>query len=698
MERSTRAADLSQGARVSREGPTEPPPTFPVAGQSWTKLEERPLRQFSPGGRPSSNQVWRKIAQVPGTSTEVGHSPDAAIEAASHGSGAPAPARLSHAVEHITGADLSGVQIHTGSASHQAASALSARAYTVGQDIHFGAGEFQPGSSGGDHLVAHELAHAAQQGAAGSTFQAKLSISHPQDAAERQADQVADAALRVMSGRTAPAIEASPVGADTVHRVSKAGDVRDQLTAPDGNTTAKALLAFSVLKSLNDVDFNDTMAALSEDEIGKILKNVVSDLKLTDNYARMLMFAARWAVYDVPSLFAWLGTQASATQQAKLEFLAAQTSLSAVLGKMGGAQRLTLSQMVTGFPMGRNMGVGLRGVVKTIVNTVDDVPLLKACMKMRFEIVGFVVTVDGYENTDWSTGGLRKCYEAMDTLPDAHVAGLATLKMLGRYKVKGLLPRGAEGWQGGDGEIGIGYSDWRLEADNSASTREGDPLRDVNRMTETVRHEVGHAVDAQHNFSTAYCATDDGGGWKEHVDMTDLALEMVNATNGAIKTSPYKVLLCGTLENAMKDRKPDEIKARIKTDITALFVDPKHPTNQEKADLLALQNDGLVAAIVKAMKDPWYGDTANGGDAIGGRIYQESYANKWTSYKVASRTAIGGGVSPYQWRAPGEWFAEAYAAYYEPTPVKGAKLNARDPATKTNLFDAQVDTVANTRA
>jgi hypothetical protein len=44
-----------------------------------------------------------------------------------------------------------------------------------------------------------------------------------------------------------------------------------------------------------------------------------------------------------------------------------------------------------------------------------------------------------------------------------------------------------------------------------------------------------------------------------------------------------------------------------------------------------------------------------------GRVYQQSYGDAWTSYALSAR---GKGVSDYQFRVPGEWFAELYAFYY----------------------------------
>ena len=40
--------------------------------------------------------------------------------------------------------------------------AVSARAFTVGRDIFFGAGEYRPDAAGGRELLAHELAHDAK--------------------------------------------------------------------------------------------------------------------------------------------------------------------------------------------------------------------------------------------------------------------------------------------------------------------------------------------------------------------------------------------------------------------------------------------------------------------------------------------------------------------------------------------------------
>jgi hypothetical protein len=61
------------------------------------------------------------------------------------------------------GQDFSGVRVHTDAGAAGLSNQLNARAFTVGSDIAFGAGEYQPGTMIGDALIAHELAHVVQQ-------------------------------------------------------------------------------------------------------------------------------------------------------------------------------------------------------------------------------------------------------------------------------------------------------------------------------------------------------------------------------------------------------------------------------------------------------------------------------------------------------------------------------------------------------
>jgi hypothetical protein len=80
------------------------------------------------------------------------------------GGGTPLPAETRAFFEPRFGADFSHVRVHTGSRADATAKAVSAKAFTVGSDIVFAGGQYAPGSTEGQHLLAHELTHVVQQG------------------------------------------------------------------------------------------------------------------------------------------------------------------------------------------------------------------------------------------------------------------------------------------------------------------------------------------------------------------------------------------------------------------------------------------------------------------------------------------------------------------------------------------------------
>lgn len=118
------------------------------------------------------------------------------VQRAAASPGLPLPNDVHAVLQHGLGADLSAVRIHTDEAAAHAAAELGASAYTIGQDIYFGAGRYAPSDAGGMHLLAHEAAHTVQH-LAGSAPPAhfKLDVSTPTDPAEIEADRAADAVL-----------------------------------------------------------------------------------------------------------------------------------------------------------------------------------------------------------------------------------------------------------------------------------------------------------------------------------------------------------------------------------------------------------------------------------------------------------------------------------------------------------------------
>nr|MDZ8056752.1 DUF4157 domain-containing protein [Nostoc sp. EkiNYC01] len=120
------------------------------------------------------------------------------IDAAS-GSGSRLDRGVQQHLEPHLGADLSNVRIHTDSEADRLSQSVNAVAFTTGQDIFFSSGSYNPTSTEGQHLIAHEVVHTVQQanGAVAGTPTAEgISISDPSDPFEQEAEQVADQVMQ----------------------------------------------------------------------------------------------------------------------------------------------------------------------------------------------------------------------------------------------------------------------------------------------------------------------------------------------------------------------------------------------------------------------------------------------------------------------------------------------------------------------
>lgn len=81
----------------------------------------------------------------------------------SKGGGSTLPDNILSFMERSIGADFSSVKIHNDGNAVQMSKNLNAQAFTHGSDIYFNSGKYNPSSSEGQHLLAHELTHVVQQ-------------------------------------------------------------------------------------------------------------------------------------------------------------------------------------------------------------------------------------------------------------------------------------------------------------------------------------------------------------------------------------------------------------------------------------------------------------------------------------------------------------------------------------------------------
>lgn len=80
------------------------------------------------------------------------------------GQGARLPEGVRASMEESFGADFGSVRVHAGPSADALSRSMQARAFTVGRDIFFARGQYQPSSTSGQRLLAHELTHTLQQG------------------------------------------------------------------------------------------------------------------------------------------------------------------------------------------------------------------------------------------------------------------------------------------------------------------------------------------------------------------------------------------------------------------------------------------------------------------------------------------------------------------------------------------------------
>jgi len=147
----------------------------PLEGEA-DLMADRVVRRRAADSPPAIHAVQRKCAACEQNAVQRKVDGDAASDTGDHtadslqqgiaaqrGAGRSLDAALRQEMEQGIGADFSGVRIHTGAPAAQLNAMLQARAFTHGQDVFFNAGQFDPHSSAGRHLIAHELTHVVQQ-------------------------------------------------------------------------------------------------------------------------------------------------------------------------------------------------------------------------------------------------------------------------------------------------------------------------------------------------------------------------------------------------------------------------------------------------------------------------------------------------------------------------------------------------------
>ena len=132
------------------------------------------------------------------------------LDVVGSGGGAPLDRDTRTDMESRLGHDFGDVRVHTDAGAHDSARAVNAHAYTVGSNIVFQRDKYDPSSTDGRTMLAHELTHVVQQRSGpvdGTPTGGGIQVSDPSDRFEREAVSNAERAM------SAPApVAASPSG------------------------------------------------------------------------------------------------------------------------------------------------------------------------------------------------------------------------------------------------------------------------------------------------------------------------------------------------------------------------------------------------------------------------------------------------------------------------------------------------------
>ena len=557
-------------------------------------------------------------------------------------------------MEQRFGYDFSHVRVHTGATAQRTALRMGANAYTVGQQIVFGAGRYAPGTQGGRYLIAHELTHVVQQ--------------------------------RTGSG--------SVVQRDVVDEVRKklSYGLFDWAI-----TDTEATDSLALLSTIPAAHLPAALSRLGTKFVSRLLDNLPDAAKSGAIYQRVVAALGSAGTMDFATdqlsygLFDWavtgdevarvfnLFTNLPATEQEKFLIGLHKTGkLARLLSHSSiGHYTMYLVPWMKRLTRGR-LTPAQRSIMRTIVEEAPTSPIdiLRLATELRYDVSVAPATIPGRTAVPWDGKKLRDTYLALDRLPEAHVAHNKELLHFGQFS------QPARKLSDGSTVITAGvYSKSKRELASNVKER-GD-------IAPTLIHETGHAVDAEMGWSKgSEPAKTIRGGWKKYASHKTCASDMVDDSKGGIKkdlAAAQRTDVINDMATAMGNRSASNLAANIRARKWFASL-----SAHKKSDVL---HDKALKAIPIGLNSPWF-TAANGGEHLGVHVYQESYTPTWVRYRHAARNRM---VSKYQFRDAGEWFAECYATYYDPgNTVKGEKLNKVDPNTKA-YFDTSVDTRAPTR-
>lgn len=203
----------------------------------------------------------------------------------------------------------------------------------------------------------------------------------------------------------------------------------------------------------------------------------------------------------------------------------------------------------------------------------------------------------------------------------------------------------------------------------------GDYLKKVIRIGSTMSggsfksttlHEVGHAVDDGKGVMKDDINPSNYGGWRKETEdsvadaiIANFSKELQNERMWSPPPDSQGIIRLVSPPSVSQLR--NFLKAVLGGNDNPAMDDDEEGT---KTETLKKHKAVTICKEIRLSNKLW--DRGNSGakkNKLGDRVYQQAYKSEWWSYEFAQRKVSR--IRDYTFRAPGEWFADAYAAFYE---------------------------------
>ncbi len=259
------------------------------------------------------------------------------------------------------GHDFSRVRVHTDAHAAESARAVNALAYTVGRDVVFGGGHYQPETIAGRRLLAHELTHSIQQE---NGFQ-PLPIRPHRDQHEQPPDRSALAVTHRL-----PSLVIGQTGAN-VMRQSIKQQAEKSKTGASKEGSIETESKDKVDKSLNHESILSDLKELRNLKISGSKSSVPSDAKtLSRGIRKMHAVVNRMGTFNIPK-------QSAQNIQSKVSELGNKLALPTIpIGLAKEGQRVSVASFTGAEPVGVMLVLEILGEIVAAIAAILEAPIV----------------------------------------------------------------------------------------------------------------------------------------------------------------------------------------------------------------------------------------------------------------------------------------------------------------------------------